>query len=173
MAASGKRAEKNGSAAGLTVALADAIRQNAHHRTDPIVVIDRIDETNSAHVVVIWDRWEGVPASQRRKTILEALTASKTLLDLTITSAIGATSLEAFQSGLLPYSIVATHRQGDSVPLGKLARAMDDEEEGVHIKGGGSAQLRFPTLDQAEDAYRRLSTHVPGPYWAIVQEVRT
>lgn len=173
MAANGKRAEKNGSAAELAGVLADAIRRSAHHRTDPIVVIDRIDETNNAHVVVIWDRWDEAPAIQRRKTILEAFKASKALPGTEITSALGVTCLEAFESGLLPYGIIAMHRQADGVPLDKLTKAMDEEEEGVHVTVGSSTQLRFPTLDQAEDAYRRLSTHVPGPYWAIVQEVRT
>jgi hypothetical protein len=163
----------NGRSARLVSALAEALRRPVSHRADPIVVEDFIADTNRMHVVVIWDRWKGVHPDERRRVIVDAFHAAKRLDEMVITAALGVTCLEAYESGLLPYGIVAMHRPTDKVPFDKLIKTINDEEQGVHVTVGESTQLRFPTLDQAEDAYRRLSTHVPGPYWAIVQEVRT
>jgi len=79
------------------------------------------------------------------------------------------TTEQALRTGLLPYSIVTTRRQGDKVALKELEMAMTGAG-GVVLKVGSSTQLRFATLEQAEDAYRKLSQVILGPYWAIVHE---
>lgn len=81
----------------------------------------------------------------------------------------GLTSEQALRMGLLPYSIITTRRQGDPTSSEELAKAMEGAG-GVVVRVGSSTQLRFATLEQAEDAYRHLSQQVPGPYWAIVHE---
>jgi len=81
----------------------------------------------------------------------------------------GLTTEQALRTGLLPYSIVTTRRQGDKVALKELEMAMTGAG-GVVLKVGSSTQLRFATLEQAEDAYRKLSQVILGPYWAIVHE---
>jgi hypothetical protein len=90
----------------------------------------------------------------------------------TITVATGLTSEEALAMGFLPYAIVTTRREGDKLSLARLSKAMAGAG-GVVVKIGPYSQLRFPTLEQAEDAYRLLSTKAPGPYWAIVREQPT
>ena len=71
--------------------------------------------------------------------------------------------------GFLSYSIVTTRRKSDKASLDSLAKAMATAG-GIVVKVGSATQLRFATLEQAENAYRDLSQKVPGPYWAIVQE---
>ena len=76
---------------------------------------------------------------------------------------------EALRMGFLPYSIVTTRRQGDRPSLQGLARAMAGAG-GIVVTVGSATQLRFASLEQAENAYRYLTQRIPGPYWAIVQE---
>jgi hypothetical protein len=149
--------------------LSAALSQRGSSRDEPLIVEDRIAQTQSVHVVVIWDGWKDLSPKDRSKIIEDAYASARQLRGSTITVAMGLTGEEALRMGFLPYSIVTTHRQGDKTSLGKLTRAMADAG-GIMIKVGSSTQLRFPRLEQAEDAYRDLSQKVPGPYWAIVHE---
>jgi len=129
----------------------------------------QVGQTKSIHVVVIWDAWQKLSPIERSKIILDAYVKAKRLHGATITVAMGLTSEAALRMGFLPYSIITTRRQGDKVSLDELAKMMPGAG-GVLLKVGSTTQLRFATLEQAEDAYRYLSQKVPGPYWAIVQE---
>jgi hypothetical protein len=71
--------------------------------------------------------------------------------------------------GYFNFRIITTRRQGDRASLGTLRRAMQSVG-GLHVAVGNSFELRFATLEQAQEAYRQLSQQVPGPYWAIVEE---
>jgi hypothetical protein len=121
------------------------------------------------HVAVIWDEWKDLTPEERARVLREAYAKANRRRGYTITAAVGVTSEEALRLGLLPYSIVTTRRAGDKVLLDELSRAMASAG-GVPVRIGTSAQLRFPTLEAAEDAYRLLSQEIPGPYWAIVHE---
>ena len=149
--------------------LAAALQRPAALQGDPLVVENRIAQTKSVHVVVIWDAWNDLSPAERSKNIIDAYAKAKRARGATITVAMGLTSEEALRMRFLPYSIVTTRRQGDKASLDELAKAMDGAG-GIVVKVGSSMQLRFATLEQAEDAYRHLSQEVPGPYWAIVQE---
>lgn len=138
-------------------------------RGEPLIVENRIAQTKSVHVVVIWDQWRDMPPTDRSNVILEAYSKSKRLRGLTITIAMGLTSEQALRMGLLPYSIVVTRRNGDAPALKQLEAAME-RAGGVVLKVGSSTQLRFPTQTQVEEAYRKLSQEIPGPYWAIMHE---
>jgi hypothetical protein len=154
----------------LTDDLVALLQYSGASRSGPLVVVEsRIAQTKSVHLVVIWDAWKDLSPTERSKIILDASAKAKRARGATITVAMGLTSEEALQMGFLPYSIVTTRRQGDEVPLDELAKAMGGAG-GIVVKVGSSMQLRFATLQQAEDAYRYLSQKVPGPYWAIVQE---
>jgi hypothetical protein len=153
----------------LIEALAAALQRLAVLPGDPLVVESRIAQTKSLHVVVIWDAWIDLSPAERSKNIIDAYAKAKRVRGATITVAMGLTSEEALRMGFLPYSIITTRRQGDKASLDELAKAMVGAG-GIVVKVGSSMQLRFPTLEQTEDAYRHLSQKVPGPYWAIVHE---
>jgi hypothetical protein len=150
-------------------ALAHFFRQEGSVPGEPLVMENRIAQTKSVHIVVIWDAWNELSPGERSKIILDAYSKARRAHGATVTSAMGLTSEEARRRGFLPYRIVTTRRQGDKVSLGELAKAMDDVA-GIVVKVGSSRELRFATQEQAENAYRHLSQKVPGPYWAIVQE---
>jgi len=152
--------------------LADVLQRPGAFQGEPLVVENQIAQTKSIHVVVIWDAWDGLSPTERSKVILDAYAKAKRHRGSTITVAMGLTSEEALRGGFLPYSIVTTRRQGDKVSPDELAQAMA-RAGGIVLKVGSSTQLRFATREQAEDAYRQLSQKVPGPYWAIVQELRS
>ena len=136
---------------------------------EPLIVENRIAQTKSIHVAVIWDQWSDLFPQDRSKVILNAYAKVKRLRGSIITVAMGLTSEEAMRMGFLSYSIVTTRRKSDKASLDSLAKAMATAG-GIVVKVGSATQLRFATLEQAENAYRDLSQKVPGPYWAIVQE---
>ena len=162
----GKRTRK------LTAALRDTILQSEPSLSEPFVIEDQIAQTKSAHVMVIWDKWAHLTPDDRSKTILDAYAEAGRLADAAITMAMGLTGEEAFRMGFLQYGIVTTRRKGDEVSINELSKAMASAG-GVFLRVGSSTQLRFPTLELAEDAYRRLSQEVPGPYWAIMHDQST
>jgi hypothetical protein len=153
----------------LADALYRAIRNPAPSRGEPMIVENRIAQTKSAHVTVVWDRWDDIPPEGRSKVILDAYARAGRLADLTITAAMGLTGEQALRIGFLPYSIIPTRRARDKASPQELESAMA-AVGGLELKIGSSTQLRFPTLEKAEDAYRELSQKIPGPYWAIVHE---
>ncbi len=164
-------AKTNGSASRqeLASSLADALQQPRQSRDGPLTTENQIAETKSVHVAVIWDRWDDLTPEERSKVIRDAYAKAKRLRGFAITAAVGVTSEEALRLGFLPYSIITTRRAGDPASLGRLSEAMAGTS-GVLVSIGSATQLRFPTLEAAEDAYRQLSQQVPGPYWAIVHE---
>ncbi|HTW94851.1 MAG TPA: hypothetical protein VMD30_08670 [Tepidisphaeraceae bacterium] len=149
--------------------LAGALQRPKPPQGEPLIVENQIAQTKSMHVVVIWDAWKDMSPTERSKVILDAFAKARRARDTTITVAMGLTNEEALRMSFLPYSIVTTRRQRDDVSLDELAKAMSGVG-GIIVKVGTSVELRFATLEQAEDAYRLLSQKVPGPYWAIVQE---
>ena len=154
---------------GLTSQLCAALRRVEHSLREPLIVEDRVGQTQSLHVVVIWDKWKSLLPKDRSKVILDAYAMAERAQNMTFTMAMGLTGEEAFRLGFLPYSIVSTRRNGDTVSAAELEKTMAGLG-GILLKIGQSVQLRYPTLEQAEDAYRKLSQRVPGPYWAIVHE---
>lgn len=137
---------------------------------EPFVMEDRIPETRTRHVWVVWDAWKNFNRAAREAIIEEAFAASGVLKGDVILIARGLTQGQAFNSGFLPYKIVSTRRKTDPVSVVQLRNAMNSVG-GVHVKAGASHQLRFPSMEYAQEAYRQLTEKVPGPYWAIVQEV--
>ncbi len=137
---------------------------------EPFILQDRIPQTRSLHSLVIWDGWRNLDRVARSGIIMDAFADADVLKGDTIRVALGLTQEEAFDMGYLPFKIESTHRETDPVPLGELQAAFDSVG-GIHIRAGASHQLRFPSREYADEAYRQLSTKLPGPYWAIVQEV--
>jgi hypothetical protein len=84
--------------------------------------------------------------------------------------ALGLTQEEAAEMGYLPFQIVAIVRKTDPVGPNDVRKAMESVG-GIHVKVGASLQLRYPSQEYAEEAYRQLALKIPGPYWAITQEV--
>jgi hypothetical protein len=138
--------------------------------SEPFILEDRIPQTRSRHVVVIWDAWGNLARADRSKIILDAFQTANHLNGDTVRVALGLTQQEAFDLGYLPFQIVATIRETDRVKRDNVRKALESVG-GIHVKVGNSHQLRFPSQEYAEDAYRQLAAKIHGPYWAITQEV--
>jgi hypothetical protein len=139
---------------------------------EPFIVETRVDETRSLHALVIWDRWKALTRAERSKVIVSAYSKSGRAGGRAVTAAMGLTQREALQLGFLPYSISILHRANDRVRLQELERVYGTAG-GVVEKVGGTTVRRFPTQQAAENAYRKLSSAIPGPYWALVHELGT
>ena len=136
---------------------------------EPFILQDRIPQSKTRHAVVIWDRWDGMDRVERSKIILDAYKKSGILHNDSITVAMGLTQQEALQMGFLPYSIVTARRESEPVKLENMRTAME-KAGGVQVRTGALLQLRFPTLELAQEAYTLLAKKIPGPYWLIQQE---
>ena len=136
---------------------------------EPFVLQDRIPQTGTRHVVVIWDRWHALDRVGRSKVILDAYQKAGILGKDSISVALGLTQQEAMQMGYLPYSIITMRKDSDPVSPERLKQAVESVG-GVHVRTGSLVQLRFPTVGLAQEAYRQLTQKIPGPYWAIQHE---
>ena len=135
---------------------------------EPYIVQDRVPQTRSRHVVVIWDAWEDLDASERGRIITDAF--ARAGIDDIIQVAMGVTQQEAIDSGYFPYRIIANLKGADGKKVSTAVRKAMEQAPGVQVRIGSSLQLRYPTLEHAQEAYRELSAAVPGPYWAIVKD---
>jgi len=135
----------------------------------PIILEERIAATGSRHVYVIWEEWSNVPDEVRSQIILQAYRTEESEETPEITIAVGVTPWESLALGLLPYQVR---------PLGATAlheecnRAIQHESKHT-ILGELSLDLRYTTLDAAEEGKMRLEHLLPGSNWSIVQEIET
>lgn len=137
---------------------------------EPFILQDRIPQTRSRHVLVIWDAWRQLEPAARSAIIMDALSEAGMLKGDSVRVAVGLTQEEALDLGYLPFKIVSTVHKSDPVRFDDV-RAAFESVGGIHVRTGASHQVRFPSQEHAEEAYRRLASKIPGPYWAIVQEV--
>lgn len=156
----------------MVAKLSTLLRHPETSHGQPMINENSIPQTKSIHVVVIWDDWRNLSPTERSSVILQAYSKATRFSDSNITVAMGLTAEESLRMGFLPYSIVSTRRQTDKVTLARLVKTMADAG-GIVVKIGDSTQLRFASLEQAENAYRFLSQEIPGPYWAIIQDQPT
>ena len=147
--------------------LADRIR-GPLSLDEPYIIQDRVPQTRSRHAVVIWDAWNDMDRAERGRIIVEAF--GEAGVDDAIRVAMGLTQQEALSIGYLPYQIVANWKKTDGPQILQGIKKAIEDASGIHVRTGSSVQLRYPTLEHAQEAYRDLSAAVPGPYWAIVKE---
>ncbi|MFI5378995.1 MAG: hypothetical protein ACHRHE_06850 [Tepidisphaerales bacterium] len=135
---------------------------------EPYILQDRVPQTASCHVVVIWDEWADMDRTERGRIIVDAFQDAG--VKDAVRVAMGLTQQEALRTGYLPYQVVANWKKSDGEPVFRRLKQTIERTPGVHVRTGSSEQLRYPTLEHAQEAYRHVSGAVAGPYWAIVKE---
>lgn len=163
------RAVKSGSIERLTTQLVAQIKSPAAAHA-PFIVENRVPQTHTRHVVVIWDAWADLDPAERSRLIMDAYTNAGVLSSDTVSVAMGITEQEALHLGYLNYSVVAHHKKTDPVTLSQLRKALE-QVGGVHVRRGTHFEVRFPTRELAEQAYRQLQEAMPGPWWGIAHEM--
>ncbi len=91
--------------------LAEEIRRPTQHAGAPVVFEDEVSQTDSIHVLVIWERWQEVPQERRGAVILDAYRSVNEARMRQIRFAIGVTPDEAIRGGYLPYKIESAIRR--------------------------------------------------------------
>jgi hypothetical protein len=150
----------------LVQELAASLARAGLRYTEPFVIENVIPQVGRAHVVVIWDRWIGLPAEQRSRVILDAYERTNRLDGVTIMVAMGLTADESLRQGFLPYSIITVPQKGERLSIKELEAAMSNVG-GILVRVGESIGLWFPTRETAEAAYRKLGEEVPGHIWTL------
>ena len=135
---------------------------------EPYIIQDHIPQTHSRHVVVIWDAWGGLNGTERSKIITDAFEDAG--IHDAIRVALGITQQEALDMGYLPYQTVSNWKKSDGEQIRQAIKKAIEITPGIRVQTGSSTQLRYPTLEHAQEAYRQLSEVVPGPYWAIIKQ---
>jgi hypothetical protein len=155
----------------LIVKLAEFLFQPPR-KGQPMIIRNPIGTTGLQNLIVIWDRWHGIPLQKRTEIILAANDTLETTLRTRLSLALGRTMDEAISLGYLPFSIEPINRTSDNADRDRILNAMRSamREEGA-VETGQRLQLRFPTLEQAQDAFVRLQQKVSGPYWLMIKEV--
>jgi hypothetical protein len=135
--------------------------------TQPFIIEHKMPPTQYLHVSVVWEKWRLIPAGRRGGIIMKAYekTASDRVNDITI--AMGITTEEAVDLGLLPFAVVPTIRKNDQISEEQVVQWM--KEEGAILTSSGLI-LRFPNKDLAEAAWERLIQKPKSSrkYWAVV-----
>jgi hypothetical protein len=142
-------------------------RNGSYPIAQPLIYEEPVPQTNTYHVIVIWDRWADVPSEQRGSIILDAYEQFDPDTARNVTIALGATVDEAIDQNLLPYQIVSMARQGEADP-GDVKRALL-EEGAVHASGG--LVLALPAEAMAHEVHRRLEERLPQGHWGIQRNV--
>jgi hypothetical protein len=150
--------------------LADRIR-GPLSLDEPYIIQARVPQTHSRHAIVIWDAWKDADRDERNRIITDAFEDAG--IRDAIRVAMGFTQQEALGMGYLPYQVVANWRKTDGASVFQAIKRAIENARGIHVRTGASVQLRYPSLEHAQEAYRDLSAAVPGPYWAIVKEEGT
>lgn len=135
---------------------------------EPRIIRKTIGRSGLQDLMVIWEGWKGIPLEERTATILEANDTLEGTVKTDIYLAQGLTTDEAIALGYLPFRVEPIVKSGENVDLERILTAMK-EEGGVETSTG--LQLRFTSLEEAQEAFVRLQKKVSGPFWTIVQEV--
>ncbi len=151
----------------LVVKLAEFLLQPPL-KGQPFIIRKSIGTTGLQNLIVIWDRWHGVPLQERTEIILAANDTLETTMRANLSLALGRTMDEAISLGYLPFRVEPISRSGSSADRDRILNAL--REEGA-VETGQGLQLRFTTLEQAQDAFIQLEGKVSGPLWSIIQEV--
>lgn len=135
----------------------------------PLVVVNRIEPTRSAHALVVWDKWKDLAIPQRGRVIADAFVAAFPNELAVVRLPMGLTPGEALTQGYLRYQIVPLVRATDGVSAADVKQAMKSAG-GVLMQVGGDLQVRFATRAQASEAYRRLVERINKPIWTLSEE---
>lgn len=137
----------------------------------PYIVERQIAVTGSRHVHVIWDELGALPDIDRSELIVEAYQQHEGEGAKNISVATGLTAREALALGLLPFKITPTRRADDRFSPKQYEQAMNQEAKHTVLRSVTLGQLRYPTLDDADQGSARLHAALPGSKWVVVQEV--
>ena len=124
-------------------------------------------------VTVIWDEWDHLPLEERTSIILRAYELSGEVPSRSrIALASGLTVPEATAAGMLPYQVGTAWRKTDPVTLEECRKAMLAEGAST-LFGPNILQLRFATLEEADNCRERLIQFLPNSkdVWIVSMEI--
>ena len=153
----------------LVAALADRLRQPLDLPDLPLITVNRITPTRSAHVLVIWDKWKDLKIPERGRVITDAFAAAFPADNWVVSLPMGLTPGEALTQGYLRCLIIPYVSASDHVTAKQIRDAMASAG-GVMMRVGNDKRLGFATRAQAETAYRRLLEKINKPIWVLVGE---
>ena len=158
----------------LVDAVAKAIKDEGPE--DGLVIFEVLSGgTNFAEIIVVWDRWAGIPADIRSKMVVEAYQhvsaqSPEALSAEQISTVLPVTVDEAIEMGVLPYGVQCSLLQNDTryTELKTLLR-----KEGA-IETPDGIELRLPTLAMAREARDRLQSATqnwqPPVHWQVSKQ---
>ena len=155
--------------AGMLATMLRRSRTREASAHQPLVVWTAAPNGRSVQIVVVWDAWRHLDSNERAEVIRDAYSLDTSLPPDHVTVSLGLTPAEALSLGYLPYRIVPSLRRTDKVSAQAVREAMKTAG-GVLARIGDEPQLRFATLEQAQEAYRTLLGAISLPIWTLVQE---
>jgi hypothetical protein len=136
------------------------------NNVQPAILEEEFPQTKSRHVYVIWDRWSSVADDERTDVILRAYAKLEGAEQAeNIALAVGVTSSEAMEIGLLPFLVTERNIVRDFL---EYERAKSEEMANTIL---GKRELRYPTDEAAKAAINRLQAMLPDSQWQIIHEI--
>jgi hypothetical protein len=148
--------------------LAAELRGGANAAGAPVIFEDEIPQTQTVHVLVLWERWRDVPNGSRGAIIYDAYERVDHAKMLRIKFALGLTFEEAIRGGYLPYKVEPMIRSSDAVDREKVKEEM--RRLGARETPRG-LELRFPYQSMAENALKHLQQVFGEQYFSLSREV--
>jgi hypothetical protein len=149
----------------LTAQLAEELAGKATEN-GPLIFEIPVSEGKKIDVLVVWEKWKekAIPSQTRSDVIPAAYGKKKTK----IAQPLGVTYKEALEQNLLPYAVVPMSRKNE-IPTEQLKHVM--KQHGGFVLEDDKVDLRFPTLEMAQDAHAKLVDEMPKGYWSIVHSI--
>jgi hypothetical protein len=141
-------------------------------RGDAVIFEIPVRQTDTYHIIVVWDAWRLVAPEERSAIILDAYEKREAQKQdqipkaAQVTLAMGLTWADPLLRHALPYRI-ESHARSQEADARQIERALLDEGA---VRTPNGLQLRFPTQETAERAWARLQGRMPDAHWAVVGE---
>lgn len=134
------------------------------------MVFEQIVGSNRVSVEVVWDRLAALDDGQRITLIREAFTTVEPERLEQIAQFGGFTVPEAIDLGMLKFSIVPMHCNGDLMSSEEYRQAMISAGASTLVPGQNFT-LRYRDFNDALQAMQWLERHYPNSHWAIAQNL--
>lgn len=140
----------------------------------PVIFEVDTPEPNILYVIVVWEAWRGIAASERSAIVVAAYDKLAGILGRntfrpkspsaplrfpspTSSTALGATYAEVVESRLLPYGLRPVSVEG----VGRFAQIQEAIRPLGALPGAPALDLLLPTREMRDEAYEKLVSRFP------------
>ena len=134
----------------------------------PLIVEESVG--TGRYVYVVWDQWEHWPEQDRTDLILEAYDKVEPAMREMLINAVGVTAEQALDLGLLRFRIAPVPKRDHDYDKSRVMATIANEQKHT-VLGDHAGELRYASVEEAEQARLRLEREYRDVHWVITEEV--